>query len=215
MQAALAPEGAAGSGPAVPDRTDHVAVAGRADGDDPARLPAGEVAPVRSRSRATARRLAGEQAAGSRDHTSIYHFDKADVVVVARRRFPRCGPGSVRYQKDFADRRRVTDERKEMNRLYAIESTPTLTGAKADHRLVLKARRDRGVRARAVGRRRQRPRRRLPRPSPGASVPRPARPDTAKWVAARRQGPAGAPRPFAGRRGGLSARGGARGSRTP
>jgi len=70
---------------------------------------------------------------------AIYHFDKADVVVSLDSDFLTCGPGSVRYQKDFATRRRVTDERKEMNRLYAIESTPSLTGVKADHRLALKA----------------------------------------------------------------------------
>jgi molybdopterin-containing oxidoreductase family iron-sulfur binding subunit len=33
----------------------------------------------------------------------------------------------------------VLDDRKEMNRLYAVESTPTLTGAKADHRLPIAA----------------------------------------------------------------------------
>ncbi|MEP6919235.1 MAG: hypothetical protein ABJC89_26570, partial [Acidobacteriota bacterium] len=69
----------------------------------------------------------------------IYHFDKADVVLTLDSDFLACGPGSVRYQKDFAARRRVTTERREMNRLYAIESTPSLTGTKADHRLVLKA----------------------------------------------------------------------------
>ncbi len=45
----------------------------------------------------------------------------------------------MRYARDFADRRRVTDDKKDMNRLYAVESTPTLTGAKADHRLPLRA----------------------------------------------------------------------------
>ena len=69
----------------------------------------------------------------------IYHFDKADVVVSLEGDFLTCGPGTVRYQKDFAARRRVTDDRKEMNRLYVVESTPTLTGTKADHRLVLAA----------------------------------------------------------------------------
>ncbi len=83
-------------------------------------------------------RVGGRQATGSATD-AIYRFDKADVVVSLDADFLTCGPGSVRYQKDFAARRRVTDERKEMNRLYAIESTPTLTGAKADHRLVLKA----------------------------------------------------------------------------
>ena len=34
----------------------------------------------------------------------------------------------VRYTRDFADRRRVTDDAKQMNRLYVIESSPTLTG---------------------------------------------------------------------------------------
>src|SRR5262249_33830388 len=69
----------------------------------------------------------------------IYHFDKADVVVSLDADFLGCGRGSVRYQKDFAAHRRVTDDHKEMNRLYAIESTPSLTGVKADHRLALKA----------------------------------------------------------------------------
>jgi MoCo/4Fe-4S cofactor protein with predicted Tat translocation signal len=69
----------------------------------------------------------------------IYHFDKADVIVSLDADFLTCGPGSVRYQKDFAAHRRVTDERKEMSRLYAVESTPTLTGVKADHRLAMKA----------------------------------------------------------------------------
>jgi MoCo/4Fe-4S cofactor protein with predicted Tat translocation signal len=70
---------------------------------------------------------------------AIYHFDKADVVVTLDADFLTCGPGSVRYQKDFATHRRITEEQKEMSRLYAIESTPTLTGAKADHRLAMKA----------------------------------------------------------------------------
>ncbi|OFW09005.1 MAG: hypothetical protein A3H96_13290 [Acidobacteria bacterium RIFCSPLOWO2_02_FULL_67_36] len=85
-----------------------------------------------------AARAAAQQPAGTAS-APIYHFDKAEVVVSLDADFLSCGPASVRYQKDFARARRVTDERKEMNRLYAIESTPTLTGAKADHRLVLAA----------------------------------------------------------------------------
>ena len=116
----------------------------------------------------------------------IYHFDRADVVVTLDADFLTCGGGSVRYSRDFADRRRagidaghaVTPSEGQanaasqppapggeqpataaapgapaggagstpapaatspMNRLYAIESTPTLTGAKADHRLALRA----------------------------------------------------------------------------
>jgi molybdopterin-containing oxidoreductase family iron-sulfur binding subunit len=70
---------------------------------------------------------------------TVYHFDQAEVIVSLDADFINCGPASVRYSREFADKRRVTDERKEMNRLYAIESTPTLTGAKADHRLPLPA----------------------------------------------------------------------------
>ena len=108
----------------------------------------------------------------------IYHFDKADVIVSLDADFIGGGQGSVRYQRDFATRRRFTDDRKEMNRLYAIESTPTLTGAKADHRLTVKAAEVESI-ARELG------------ASigggaaaaPGASVARPGAPDVAKWVA--------------------------------
>jgi MoCo/4Fe-4S cofactor protein with predicted Tat translocation signal len=113
---------------------------------------------------------------------AIYHFDKADVIVTLDADFLTCGPGSVRYQKDFAARRRVTDERKEMNRLYAVESTPTLTGVKADHRLAIKAgdvepfaRELAGAVGAGPG---------GAGPQPGASVPRPGAPEIAKWVSA-------------------------------
>ncbi|MBE3075824.1 MAG: molybdopterin oxidoreductase, partial [Actinobacteria bacterium] len=83
-------------------------------------------------------RMGARQATGTAAEP-VYHFDKADVVVSLEGDFLTCGPATVRYQKDFAARRRVTDDRKEMNRLYVVESTPTLTGTKADHRLVLAA----------------------------------------------------------------------------
>ena len=83
-------------------------------------------------------RAAARQAAG-RPGETVYHFDKADVILSLDADFLACGPGSVRYARDFADRRRVSEERKTMNRLYAVESTPSLTGAKADHRLPMRA----------------------------------------------------------------------------
>jgi MoCo/4Fe-4S cofactor protein with predicted Tat translocation signal len=83
--------------------------------------------------RAAARQSAGQAA------DAIYHFDKADVVLALDADFLCVGPGHVRYTKDFASRRRVMDDTKEMNRVYVVESTPTLTGAKADHRLAVKA----------------------------------------------------------------------------
>jgi MoCo/4Fe-4S cofactor protein with predicted Tat translocation signal len=119
----------------------------------------------------------GAAQSGGADGHAVYHFDRADVVVALDADFLTCGPGSVRYQKDFAARRRVTDERKEMNRLYAVESTPSLTGVKADHRLALKAGEIENFArelAASIGSGAQ----------PGASVPRPGAPDIAKWVAA-------------------------------
>ena len=63
-----------------------------------------------------------------------YRFDRADVVVALDTDFLTSGPGSVRYARDFAARRRP-ELGAGMNRLYAAETMPTGTGARADHRL--------------------------------------------------------------------------------
>ncbi len=64
-----------------------------------------------------------------------YHFDKAKVIVSLGADFLASGAASLRYGRDFAAARRPNGT---MNRLYVAESTPTLTGAMADHRMVLK-----------------------------------------------------------------------------
>src|SRR5262249_23758360 len=56
---------------------------------------------------------------------------KADVVVSLESDFLGSGPAMPREVRDFASRRRGGDA---MNRLYVVESTPSLTGARADHR---------------------------------------------------------------------------------
>jgi molybdopterin-containing oxidoreductase family iron-sulfur binding subunit len=66
-----------------------------------------------------------------------YDFEKADVVVTFNSDFLTTGPGAVRYAHDFMRRRRVREGQYGMNRLYALESTPTATGAVADHRVAL------------------------------------------------------------------------------
>jgi len=66
---------------------------------------------------------------------SIYHFDKADIIVSLDADFLGNGPAAVRYAREFANKRRLDEERHEMSRLYAIESSVTITGAVADHRL--------------------------------------------------------------------------------
>jgi molybdopterin-containing oxidoreductase family iron-sulfur binding subunit len=113
----------------------------------------------------------------------VYHFDQADIVVSLDADFLTCGPGSLRYQRDFAARRRFMDDRKAMNRLYAIESTPTLTGAKADHRLPVKASDVESVArelAAAVGSASPEPR----TPSPESPAPSGGHADASRWVAA-------------------------------
>jgi len=69
----------------------------------------------------------------------VYHFDKADVVLSLDANFMAEGPGSIRYARDFISKRRLTGGSRDMNRFYCAESTLTITGAKADHRLPIKA----------------------------------------------------------------------------
>jgi len=77
---------------------------------------------------------AGALAAFGENLTPVYKFDQADVVLALDCDFLYELPGSVRYARDFVDKRRVVDEIKSMNRLYVVESTPTLAGAASDHR---------------------------------------------------------------------------------
>ena len=66
-----------------------------------------------------------------------YDLSKADVIVSLDADFLYAGfPGSARYTRDFAARRNPDGN---MNRLYVVESTPSSTGMKADHRVPLKA----------------------------------------------------------------------------
>jgi molybdopterin-containing oxidoreductase family iron-sulfur binding subunit len=94
-----------------------------------------------------AARAAARQGAGA-PSDALYHFDQADVIVTLDSDFLTAGASSVRYAHDFAARRRAGVDAEHgageagaavMSRLYAIESTPTLTGAKADNRLALRA----------------------------------------------------------------------------
>jgi MoCo/4Fe-4S cofactor protein with predicted Tat translocation signal len=76
--------------------------------------------------------LEGAKLAFGQPVETRYDFSKADVIVSLDADFLYAGfPGNVRYIRDFAARRNPDGN---MNRLYVIESTPTSTGAKADHR---------------------------------------------------------------------------------
>ena len=69
---------------------------------------------------------------------TTYKLDASDVIVSLDADFLYGGfPGMTRYARDFANRR--DPDSGNMSRFYTIESTPTSTGAKADHRLTVRA----------------------------------------------------------------------------
>src|SRR5206468_7842834 len=69
-----------------------------------------------------------------------YRLEQADVVVALDSDLLSCGGGHVRHLHDFTLRRRVRQgQPQRMNRLYAVESTLSSTGAFADHRLPLRS----------------------------------------------------------------------------
>src|ERR671921_2235249 len=68
--------------------------------------------------------------------TPIYNFAAADRILSLDSNFLECGPGALRYARDFASRRRPVDgDAREISRLYSLETTPTNTGFFADNRL--------------------------------------------------------------------------------
>jgi len=79
------------------------------------------------------RRMGGQMAFGQFVNP-IYKFDQADVVLSIDSNFLGNGPGGVRYARDFMGKRAVRGGVYTQNRFYAVETTPTSTGAKADHR---------------------------------------------------------------------------------
>jgi MoCo/4Fe-4S cofactor protein with predicted Tat translocation signal len=76
------------------------------------------------------------------EHVNTYYdFKKADVILSLDADFLLAGPGTLRYTRDFTDRRRVRKDTKlaDVNRLYTVECGLTNTGGVSDHRLALKA----------------------------------------------------------------------------
>ncbi len=89
---------------------------------------------------------AGALMAFGNDVRTTYDFSKADRILSLGSDFLNAWPGNLRYARDYAAKRReysrdpgnldITPA--EMSRLYVVESTPTLTGANADHRFSVK-----------------------------------------------------------------------------
>ncbi|NDJ54739.1 MAG: 4Fe-4S dicluster domain-containing protein [Chloroflexi bacterium] len=83
--------------------------------------------------------VAGMELAFGQAVRPVFTFENADVVVSLDANFLNGMPGSLAYARQFMDQRRIREGSDSMNRLYAVESTPTPTGSMADHRLALAA----------------------------------------------------------------------------
>jgi len=80
----------------------------------------------------------GAKTAFGKTLNTYFRLDRADRVVSFDSDFMYWGPAAVRYAKDFSARRRVDSSDFEMNRLYVVESSPTVSASVADHRLAVR-----------------------------------------------------------------------------
>ncbi len=80
--------------------------------------------------------MAGAKMAFGSPVNTVYKFDKAERILSLDADI--FSGYNVAYIKDFAKGRARTEEKKQISRLYSIETTVTLTGAKADHRIGVK-----------------------------------------------------------------------------
>src|SRR5271165_2267139 len=82
---------------------------------------------------------AGSQLAFGEFVETRYNLEKADLILSLDGDFLSSGfPGFLYYARTFAARRNP-DLKEKMSRFYSVESTPTNTGGKADHRLPVRA----------------------------------------------------------------------------
>ena len=85
----------------------------------------------------------GGKLAFGRYVNTVYRPEKANVILSLDSDFLAGGPGHIRYMKEFYRRRKLDQFAEadragaEMNRLYVVEPTPSVTGCSADHRLPL------------------------------------------------------------------------------
>ncbi len=68
-----------------------------------------------------------------------HRFENADVIVSLEADFLCHTPAALRDTRAFARRRKVSGRKAEMNRLYVVESAPSLAGSIADHRLPMRS----------------------------------------------------------------------------
>ena len=80
---------------------------------------------------------AGSRMAFGQSVKTHYHLNKAEVIVSLGADLFGDHPAKLKHARDWADGRRP--EEGKMNRLYAVETRYTTTGASSDHRLPLRA----------------------------------------------------------------------------
>ncbi len=68
----------------------------------------------------------------------MYRFDKADRILSLDSDFMVDSGASVRYARDWAERRKVSSSSADMSRLYVAETTVSTTGANADNRIAIR-----------------------------------------------------------------------------
>ncbi len=83
---------------------------------------------------------------------ALYHFEHARSVLSLDADFLSCGPGNLHHARAFSAGRRHGEPGFTPNRLYMVESTASLTGAAAEHRLALAPQRVAGVARRIAAR---------------------------------------------------------------
>jgi len=80
-------------------------------------------------------RVDGSRLAFGEPLNTIYRFDQADIILSLDHDFLTTGPGSLRYAREFSSRRKIGPTKNQMNRLYAVEPSSSITGSIADHRI--------------------------------------------------------------------------------
>ncbi|MCE9561609.1 MAG: 4Fe-4S dicluster domain-containing protein [Planctomycetes bacterium] len=83
--------------------------------------------------------LAGAEIAFGAKYVAQHDFSMIDRILALDSDFLGNEPDAVEYGREFAKRRKVEKATDKMNRLYVVESTYTMTGTMADHRLRLPA----------------------------------------------------------------------------
>jgi MoCo/4Fe-4S cofactor protein with predicted Tat translocation signal len=81
----------------------------------------------------------GAQLAFGRNVNTVYEVGKANVIVSLDSDFLACGPGHVAYARQFARRRGLDASSENMNRLYVVEPTPSVTGSSSDHHFPIRS----------------------------------------------------------------------------